>query len=190
MKNLPFILLIIQTAILAIATIAESKLGTPFVLHHFYGSWWMLTLWAAIFFTAFTLSINTLFKKRKSAFLLHCAFGLILIGALTTYITSERGQIHLREDGMAASDIKIPFDIKLKKFELDYYTGTKTPADYISHLSITDGSDSFETVVSMNNIFKHRGFRFYQASTIYSNIVDSVFIRHLMMTTLKAQFCR
>jgi len=164
MKKLPLILLIIQTAILAIATFAESKFGTPFVLHHFYHSWWMLTLWAAIFFTAFTLSINTLFKKRKSAFLLHCAFGLILIGALTTYITSERGQIHLREDGMAASDIKIPFDIKLKKFDLDYYTGTKTPADYISHLSITDGSESFEAVVSMNNIFKHRGFRFYQAS--------------------------
>ena len=164
MKKLPFILLIIQTAILAIATFAESKFGTPFVLHHFYGSWWMITLWATIFITAFTLSISILYKKRKSAFLLHCAFGLILVGALTTYITSERGQIHLREEGMAASTVEIPFEVKLKKFELDYYTGTKTPADFISHLLITDGDEAFETIVSMNNIFKYRGFRFYQAS--------------------------
>ena len=164
MKKLPFVLLIIQTAILVIATFTESLFGTPFVLHHLYGSWWMITLWAAIFITAFTFCINALYKKRKPAFLIHCAFGVILTGALTTFITSERGQIHLREEGMAASSIEIPFAIKLDRFELDYYTGTKTPADYISHLSVTDGNGTFKAIVSMNNIFKYRGFRFYQAS--------------------------
>ena len=164
MKKLPFILLIIQTVLLAVATFAERQLGTPFVINHFYGSWWMITLWAAILLTAFFICVHTLFKRRKSAFLFHCALGVILFGALTTYLTSERGQIHLREDGMAASSINIPFDIKLNKFEMDYYTGTKTPADYISHLTITDEGKTFEAVVSMNNIFKYRGFRFYQAS--------------------------
>ena len=164
MKKLPFILLIIQTTILAIATFAERQFGTPFVAHHIYGSWWMITIWATIFLTAFSISIHSLFKKRKPAFLFHCALGLILFGALTTFLTSERGQIHLREDGMTASTLEIPFDIKLNKFEMDYYTGTKTPADYISHLSITDGDNTFDAMVSMNNIFKYRGFRFYQAS--------------------------
>ena len=164
MKKLPFILLIIQVVVLAIATFAERQFGTPFVIHRFYNSWWMITLWAAILLTAFSLCIYVLYKKRMPAFLFHSALGVILVGALTTYLTSERGQIHLREDGIVASTIGIPFDIKLEKFELDYYTGTKTPADYISHLSITDEGKSFNAIVSMNNIFKYRGFRFYQAS--------------------------
>ena len=164
MKKLPFILLIAQTVILAIATFAESKFGTPFVAHHFYGSWWMMTLWAAIFITAFTLCLPALYIKRKPALMIHCAFGLILVGALTTSLTAKRGQIHLREGGMAASTLEIPFEVKLNKFEMDYYTGTKTPADFISHLSITDESNTFDAVVSMNNILKYRGYRFYQAS--------------------------
>ena len=164
MRKLPFILLIIQTVMLAIATFAEKQYGTHFALYHFYGSWWMITLWASILLLAFFISIYTQFKKRKPAFFFHCALGLILSGALTTFLTSERGQIHLREDGMVASTINIPFDVKLNKFEMDYYTGTKTPADYISHLSITDKDKVFEAIVSMNKIFKYRGFRFYQAS--------------------------
>lgn len=164
MKQLPFILLLILTILLAVATFAEKQFGTPFALHHFYGSWWMITLWAATTITALSLCINTLYKSRKPAFLFHSAFGLILVGALTTYIMSERGQIHLREDGMTESTIEIPFAVSLIKFEMDYYTGTKTPADYISHLLVKDEGQTFETIVSMNNIFKYRGFRFYQAS--------------------------
>ena len=164
MRKLPFILLIIQTALLAIATFAERQIGTLFIIQHFYGSWWMITIWAAIVLSAFTFSFLTLYKKRKPAFMFHCSLVLILVGALTTFLTSERGQMHLREDGMTASSIEIPFDIKLNKFEMDYYKGTKTPADFISYLSITDKHMTFEAVVSMNNILKYRGFRFYQAS--------------------------
>ncbi|MDL2303868.1 cytochrome c biogenesis protein CcsA [Bacteroides sp. OttesenSCG-928-D19] len=164
MKRLPFILLLILTVVLAAATFVERQFGTPFVSHHIYGSWWMITLWAALTITALALCIRVLFKKRKPGFLFHCAFGLILVGALTTFLTSERGQIHLREDGMAESTIELPFAVSLKKFEMEYYTGTKTPADYISHLTIKDGEKSFDATVSMNRIFKYRSFRFYQAS--------------------------
>lgn len=164
MRQLPFILLAILTIILAIATFAERQFGTSFALYHIYGSWWMITLWAATAVTALSLCIQTLYKKRKPALLLHCAFGLILAGALTSFISSKRGQIHLRENGMAESTIELPFAVSLNKFEMDYYTGTKTPADYISFLSIKDGEKTFDAVVSMNNIFKYRGFRFYQAS--------------------------
>lgn len=164
MRKLPFILLIILTVALATATFAERQFGTPFALHHIYGSWWMITLWAAIAITALYLCFRVLYKKRKPTLLLHCAFGVILAGALTSFITSERGQIHLRENGMSESTMTLPFAVSLKKFEMDYYIGTKTPADYISHLTVRDGDKTFDALVSMNNIFKYRGFRFYQAS--------------------------
>jgi cytochrome c-type biogenesis protein CcsB len=36
--------------------------------------------------------------------------------------------------------------------------------DYISNLTISDGQNKIKATVSMNNIFKYNGFRFYQAS--------------------------
>jgi cytochrome c-type biogenesis protein CcsB len=164
MKLLPFILLITIVVLLAIATFVERSFGTPFVLHHFYGSWWMITLWAAIFATAFPLFINKLIKNRKPALLLHLSFGVILAGAFVSYLTSEHGQIHLRDNGWTESSIKVPFSLTLNKFELDYYEGTTTPVDYISHLTLSEGEKKIETTISMNNIFKYKGFRFYQAS--------------------------
>ncbi|MDR3266066.1 MAG: cytochrome c biogenesis protein CcsA [Tannerella sp.] len=164
MKLFPFILLITIVILLAITTFVERSFGTPFVLHHFYGSWWMITLWAAIFATAFPLFINRLIKNRKPALMLHLSLGVILAGAFVSYLTSEHGQIHLREDGWTESSIKVPFSLTLNKFELDYYEGTTTPMDYISHLTLNEGEKKIETTISMNNIFKYKGFRFYQAS--------------------------
>jgi cytochrome c-type biogenesis protein CcsB len=164
MKILPFILLILIALILGLATFAENRFGTPFVINHIYGSWWMITLWAALVLTALSLSFQKLLKSRRPAFLLHISFAVILIGALLTFTISESGQIHLREDGMNQSDIEIPFEISLKKFEIENYKGTTTPSDYISHLTIKDEDDSFDATISMNNIFKYRGYRFYQAS--------------------------
>jgi cytochrome c-type biogenesis protein CcsB len=164
MKKLPFILLIFTAVLLSVATFAERRFGTPFVLHHFYGSWWMITLWAALLLTAFGLCIGKLLKNRRPAFMLHLSFGVILAGAFTTYLTSKQGQIHLREDGWTKSSITLPFSLILSKFDLEYYEGTTTPMDYVSHLTITDGEKKSEAIVSMNNIFKYKSFRFYQAS--------------------------
>jgi cytochrome c-type biogenesis protein CcsB len=156
--------LIIITFLLVFATFAEQSLGTSFVLHHFYGSWWMITLWAAMLVSAFLLCVNKLFKNRKPAFMFHLSFGLILAGAFTSYLTSQKGQMHLRDDGVTESSITVPFSLILNKFELEYYEGITTPMDYVSHLTVNDGQKKIETVVSMNNIFQYKGFRFYQAS--------------------------
>lgn len=47
-----------------------------------------------------------------------------------------------------------------------YYPGTEAAADYVSHITLTDqGADSTrEEDISMNNILKHAGYRFYQSS--------------------------
>jgi cytochrome c-type biogenesis protein CcsB len=164
MKKLPFILLIILTITLAGATFAENRFGTPFVLSHIYGSWWMITLWAAIFLAGFYLCISKLIKNRKPALLLHLSFGVILLGALLTFTTSKSGQIHLRENGESKTSIELPFELKLNDFSVDHYKGTDTPSDYISRLTFVDGNKTFDATVSMNNILKYRGFRFYQAS--------------------------
>ncbi|MDR3250413.1 MAG: cytochrome c biogenesis protein CcsA [Tannerella sp.] len=163
MRKLPFILLMAMIAVLATATFAERQYGSSFVMRSFYGSWWMITLWAALLVSALGLVFQRL-RKNLPALLLHCAFGLILVGAITTFITSKRGQIHLRENSPAESDMELPFAVTLDKFEIEYYKGTTTPADYISRLSVFDGDRTFEAVVSMNNVFNYRSFRFYQAS--------------------------
>jgi len=165
-KHLPFVLLALMTVLLGVATFVEAQFGTPFVQAHFYGSWWMLTLWIALALSAMYLCFNKL-KKRKPALLLHISFAVILLGALITFLFAERGQVHLRENSppeQTETSVALPFKMRLEKFVTDYYTGTTTPADYISHLVIYDKGLEFEAVVSMNNIFRYRGFRFYQAS--------------------------
>jgi hypothetical protein len=87
-----------------------------------------------------------------------------------THITGKQGRMHIRTgeaisayetaDGVAES---LPFTVSLDEFNLEYYKGTSAPMDYISHISIQDGEKISEAVVSMNNIHKYRGYRFYQS---------------------------
>jgi len=165
MRLIPFILLLIITVILGVATFVEAQMGTSVVHTYIYGSWWMAALWAVMAVTAIEQCVKTLYKRRKSALALHCSFGVILTGAMLTFLTGERGQIHLRSDGMApSSTLELPFTLRLDRFVTDYYTGTNTAADYISHVTVNDKGKEFHAVISMNNILKYRGFRFYQAS--------------------------
>jgi cytochrome c-type biogenesis protein CcsB len=165
MKQLPFVILLIITVILGIATFVEARYGAAFVQSHIYGSWWMLALWAALAVTALYRCCSLLYKQRKPALALHCSFAVILAGAALTFFTAERGQIHLRNDGAAPySTLELPFTLRLDRFVTDYYTGTNTPADYISYLTVNDNGAERKAIVSMNNILRYKGFRFYQAS--------------------------
>jgi len=110
--------------------------------------------------------------KKLPLFLLHFSFVIILAGALCTFIWGERGYIHLRE-GVSMNEfllengnhsVTLPFEIKLDRFEIIYYKGTQSPADYVSHIEIRDGDHRSEHLVSMNNILSYQGYRFYQAS--------------------------
>lgn len=44
------------------------------------------------------------------------------------------------------------------------HDGTQAVADYSSKFTVTDGNDKSEGQVSMNNIYSHRSYRFYQSS--------------------------
>ncbi|MDR2472446.1 MAG: cytochrome c biogenesis protein ResB, partial [Tannerella sp.] len=160
MRKLSFVILFIITVLLATTTFIEARFGTPFVQSHFYGSWWMITLWALMAVSAMTL----IMKMKKPVMAFHCSLLLILVGAGITHFTGEQGQIHLRTDGKAQASMRLPFELKLNRFETEYYRGTTTAADYVSYVTVIDGLKSFDAVVSMNNILKYRGYRFYQAS--------------------------
>ncbi|MHC1705337.1 MAG: c-type cytochrome biogenesis protein CcsB [Tenuifilaceae bacterium] len=62
--------------------------------------------------------------------------------------------------------INLPFEIKLNKFILERYPGSNSPSSYKSEVTLIDSERSIEEPYSiyMNNILKHRGYRFYQSS--------------------------
>ena len=109
-------------------------------------------------------------RLKLPALLIHIAFGLILAGAATTFVTGQHGTIHLREG--ESTDIlitgngheKLPFSIGLKEFNVEYYEGTESPRDYVSTM-VTEGAA--EARVSMNKVLKYNGYRFCQAGYAY-----------------------
>ena len=99
---------------------------------------------------------------------IHIAIIIIICGGLLTYFTGQSGSMHLAEnepvniflDG--ENQIQMPFCVNLKKFDVVYYPGTMSHADYVSYVEITDNGNILkEGIISMNNILKYNDFRFF-----------------------------
>ena len=162
--KLPFLLLAILIVLLVGASVAEALGGHDFAGTYFYRAPYTVILWGAVAVSAFCLIAFS--RLKTPALLIHIAFGLILAGAATTFVTGRHGTIHLREG--ESSDIfitdkgpeRMPFSIGLKAFRVEYYDGTESPRDYHSTMSLPDGA---EAVISMNKVLKYKGYRFCQA---------------------------
>ena len=164
-------LYIVVVAVMAAATIVEKYEGTPFVSDHIYGAWWFSLLWALLA----AAGISWFLKRRVRQFttvMLHLSFVVILLGALLTHLTARHGAIHLRQGQTVSTYLTeeqqehaLPFSIRLDRFDIAYHEGTKAPADYTSHITLTPADDAHaETAaVSMNHIATHRGYRLYQS---------------------------
>lgn len=183
------------------ATFMEKARGTDFVAANIYGAWWFSALWAALTAAAIVYFIRRR-VRRFSTVALHASFVVILAGALITHLTSVRGRVQLRQgvvtdtymtlNGNEIEEHRLPFAIRLDKFEIIYHEGSTAPADYVSHVSIiglsdrsdlsdwSDKSDRSEgselsepsepskasplsATISMNNILSHGGVRLYQS---------------------------
>ena len=59
---------------------------------------------------------------------------------------------------------RLPFALSLEQFQLQYYTGSMAPMDFVSTLAVTDGDTQRRGTVSMNRVFTHRHYRFYQSA--------------------------
>ena len=188
MRHFTLILYILLIVVLGIATFVESAKGSSFVMEYIYHSVPFMVLWGVLS----VLMIFSLLRKKNfqvgPKILLHFSFLLILAGALTTFLTSKKGMIHLRmgkptfqfvEEG-TRKVVDLPFTLTLDTFYIDYYPGTEAPADYVSiatsdELRATSGHaeqdsslftlhSSLTHTISMNNILTHKGYRFYQSS--------------------------
>ena len=173
-KKIIFILYILVLVFMAAATIVEKSQGTDYVHAHYYGAWWFILIWTVM--TA--LGVFYIIKKKvrcASTLALHLSFVISLIGALLTHVSAKRGMIHLRigqptdtymtsdnEQGM--TEEKLPFSLCLQDFETKMHDGTNAVADYTSKFIVNDGNEKIEGLVSMNNIYLHRSYRFYQSS--------------------------
>jgi len=63
-------------------------------------------------------------------------------------------------------EIKLPFELELEDFLLERYPGSSSPSGYKSNIILKDSENNIEMPYSiyMNNILKHRGYRFFQSS--------------------------
>lgn len=175
LKKLLAALYIIIILTMAVATVVEKYQGTAFTQANIYGSWWFCLLWALLVAAGIAYIIKRR-MRRWNIVLLHLSLIVILAGALLTHLTSFKGAMHLRvgeatneylESGTDMEQMKpkkLPFTLKLKKFNVIYHNGTDAPADYVSALSVIDDGKEQAATVSMNNILTHRGVRFYQSS--------------------------
>ncbi len=167
-------LYVIILTVMAAATIIEKYDGTDYVHGAIYGSWWFATLWALLA-TGGTIYILRRRVRHVPTLVLHASFVVILIGALLTHLTARRGMIDIRQgkptDTYSTSDnnggmtkARLPFKLRLDKFETRYHDGTDAVADYQTRFTIIDGTEHIPAQVSMNNIYSYHGIRFYQSS--------------------------
>ena len=153
------------------STIVEKFFGKDYVSEVIYDSWWFAALWALTAIVSMLYLIRKKVYRRFAVMMLHTSFIVILIGAMTTHVTSREGTLHLRKgeavaaftdnEGVACA---LPFDICLNDFEIVHYPGTDAVMDYKAHIIVDSNGTEEEACISMNNIGKFADYRFYQSS--------------------------
>ncbi len=65
-----------------------------------------------------------------------------------------------------AYDVKLPFYVKLRDFQLERYPGSMSPSSYASEVTVIDtvNKKEFKYRVFMNNVMDYGGYRFFQSS--------------------------
>lgn len=169
-KYLAYGSLAVLIVLMMAATILERLQGTDAAFRVIYHNPLFIALWAVLAVSGLCWLLIRKVQKHFFTMLLHLSFAVILLGALVTFLWGRSGEIHLRngapsseyvlEDGRKA---ELPFSLELKQFRMEFYKGSKAPSDYASQLVCVDGDTREDVEISMNHIYKHRGYRFYQA---------------------------
>lgn len=63
-------------------------------------------------------------------------------------------------------EMKLPFKIQLRKFELDRYAGSMSPSSFASEVTVMDEKNNKRSDyrIFMNHVLDYRGYRFFQSS--------------------------
>ena len=170
MKKVAFTLLLAMVVVLATATIVERFYGTATAQSTIYHSVPFALLWLGIAVTAFAHIMRVKLYRRLPSFAVHVALLLILAGAATTWLTGYSGKMRLSRDECKTTltddkgvSHKLPFSVTLPDYQIEYYDGTHSPADFVSKIRISSPTDEdINATVRMNQIASHQGYRFYQ----------------------------
>ena len=155
MRKARIILMVLVAMVLAAGTVFERYRGAEWVAEHFYGSWWFTVLLGLVAVGAIVAIVQGRLWHRPASLLIHAAIPIILLGGALTTWTGEHYSITL-----APGETKE--GITLERFEVLYYPGTHTPMDFVSHVTVADGSDVRKADISMNHILRYDGRRYYQ----------------------------
>lgn len=151
--------MVLVAVVLAAGTVFERYRGAEWVADHFYGSWWFALLLGLVaegsLSRVYTLIRSKLIRSHIPSLLIHIAIPVILLGGALTSWTGEHYSITL-----APGETKE--GITLERFEVLYYPGTRTPMDFVSHVTVADGSAVSKADISMNHILRYDGRRYYQ----------------------------
>lgn len=172
-RHITSVLVIILIAVLAAGTIVEKLHGSDFALAHVYSAWWFVGLWALVAIMIVIMMVKCRLWKRLSVCALHLSILFILLGALLTMLTGQHGRMKLEpnrannhfyiQEQDDITKVALPFSLTLDRFEIEKYPNSNKPKDYVSYLQLTDGETQEDIVISMNNILRHKHYRFYQS---------------------------
>ncbi|HXY39651.1 MAG TPA: cytochrome c biogenesis protein CcsA [Vicinamibacteria bacterium] len=174
------VLLVLILVGLSAGTIVESLHGAPAALRLVYGAPWFRAL-LAVFAANLLCSIVDLWpwgQRRIGYVVTHGSMLVILAGALVTDLAKTEGQLQIWE-GEDASAVAaapaagstaptvvatLPFAVHLDAFEVDYYQGTRMPAQFRSRVTVKDGGHETKATIEMNRELAYGGWRFFQSS--------------------------
>ena len=145
--------------LLAAATVVEATTDVEQAYRQIYGTTWFALLWAVLTVVATAYYLKKGPRKPLATPLLHLSFVVILAGAAITHFFGKEGTLHLRQGQTATT-----FAVKLDSFQIVFMPGTMSPADFVSHISCHNSSETDTARVSMNVIYSNSGYRFVQKS--------------------------
>ncbi|MDR1653313.1 MAG: cytochrome c biogenesis protein CcsA [Prevotellaceae bacterium] len=185
LKNISFFSLFALILVMAVATVVDKVFGTETALISIYNAWWFVALWGICVIFAVIYAVRSDLRKNLVAAIVHFAFVLILAGAFVSFLTSQRGFVHLRQgeilnyylipekDGGTVREA-LPFNVKLLMFSKTPLVlsdiegvraddgkanrGDRQKGSFFSYLQI----DGNTCCVWLNHIYKYKNYRFYQ----------------------------
>ncbi|WP_185857988.1 cytochrome c biogenesis protein [Blattabacterium cuenoti] len=65
--------------------------------------------------------------------------------------------------GYGSIFLNLPFFLKLKKFKIENYPGSKFPSSFMSDVTLIDNNKRKNYLIYMNKVLNYKGFRFFQS---------------------------
>ena len=136
---------------LLVLTAIAMAVGTFLSVDGYYGAWWFVALLALDAVAAVVTIVQRKYWREPHNLLIYASVPIMLLGGGLTMLTGEQDTLVLQPGEEQEG-------VTLERFEVVNYPGTQTPMDFVSQVTI----DGEPYTISMNNIARHKGYRYYQ----------------------------